>query len=163
MLRLTAILVLLLSGAAAASALPASLAEAKLRGEATFRFLGIPLYDARLYTKDGAALDWSDTFGVELTYRKNLTRYDLVESTMRELDRTGSPMAVRAQLETCFNSVKKGDQFLAVSNGPNEVGFWFNGQKSCALSHPDITQRFMGIFLGENTRSKAFTRKLKGN
>lgn len=163
MLRMASLLVALLLGATAAHALPSSLEGTKLRGEATFRFLGIPIYDARLYTRNGAALSWSDTFGVELTYRKNLTQYDLVEGTMRELNRTGAPMAVRAKLEACFKDVKKGDRFLAVSQGPNQVGFWLNDRPRCTLKHPRINARFMGIFLGENSRSAAFTRRLKGN
>lgn len=161
--RVGAFLIALFLGATAANALPSSLEGVKLRGEATFRFLGIPVYDARLYTRNGAALSWSDTFGVELTYRKNLTQYDLVEGTMRELNRTGAPMAVRAKLENCFKDVKKGDRFLAVAQGPNQVGFWLNDQPRCTLKHPQINARFMGIFLGENSRSASFTRKLKGN
>lgn len=149
-------------GATTASARPASLSGTELRGQATFRFLGIPLYDARLFTQGGAALNWQDAFGLELTYRKKLTQYDLVESTMRELNRTGAPMAVRAKLEGCFRDVQKGDQFLAVTSGPDQVKFWFNGSPACTLTHPQITARFMGIFLGENSRSASFTRRLKG-
>lgn len=163
MLKRFAIVLALTTGAAAASSLPPELSGAQVRGEATFRFLGIPIYDARLYTKGGAALDWNEIFGVELTYRKNLTQYDLVESTMREFDRTGNTaMPVRDQLEQCFGDVKKGDRFLAVTEGPNKVGFWFNGRRTCTLNHPKATARFMGIFLGDNTRSKSFTRNLKG-
>ena len=163
MLRITALLIALLLGAVAANALPSAMDGTKLRGQATFRFLGIPIYDARLFTKGGAALNWSEPFGVELTYRKNLTQYDLVEGTMRELNRTGAPMEVRAKLEACFKDVEKGDRFLAVNQGPNQVGFWLNDQPRCTLKHPQINARFMGIFLGENSRSAAFTRRLKGN
>jgi len=161
--RLAALTLALLASAASATALPSALNGTQVRGEATFRFLGIPLYDARLYTKDGAALSWAEPFGIELTYRKNLTQYDLVESTMREFDRTGgTPMPVRDQLETCFQDVKKGDRFLAVTEGANQVGFWLNDRRTCALKYPQISQRFMGIFIGDNTRSRSFTRNLKG-
>lgn len=138
------------------------LPDAELRGTATFRFLGLPLYNARLFTPSGAPLDWNKDFGLELQYMRNLTEYDLVESTMREFARLGASVPVRSQLETCFDDVRKGDRYTAVSQGQNKIAFWLNGKRTCTLSHPQIKLRFMGIFLGDKTRSKSFTRKLKG-
>lgn len=138
------------------------LPDAELRGQATLRFLGLPLYQARLYTPGGSALDWQKDLALELTYLRRLSQTDLVTSTLRELDRTGAPVPVRDQLVECFEDVGKGDRYLAVSNGPDEILFWRNDRRMCTLSHPQIKQRFMAIFLGENTRSPAFTRKLRG-
>lgn len=147
---------------AQASTVESALPDAELRGAATFRFVGLPLYEARLFTKSGVPLDWSKDFGLELKYLRNLTEHDLVEGTMRELNRTGSALPVRDQLERCFNDVRKGDRYVAVSQGQNQIGFWHNGKPVCTLSHPQIKSRFMAIFLGDTTRSKSFTRKLKG-
>ena len=147
---------------AEASIIKSVLADAELRGAATFRFVGFPLYDARLYTQDGAPLDWSEDFGLELQYRRNLTAYDLVESTMRELRRTGTPLPVRDQLEQCFEAVQTGDRYAAVSDGPDRLAFWRNDRRGCTGAHPGIKQGFMRIFLGENSRSRSFTRALKG-
>ena len=135
---------------------------AELRGQATLRFLGLPLYHARLYTPGGMAFDWQKDLALELTYLRSLTEADLVNSTMRELSRTGEPMPVQDQLVDCFDDVGEGDRYLAVSNGPDELLFWRNDRRMCALSYPRIKERFMAIFLGENTRSPAFTRKLRG-
>ena len=144
------------------SAAKAAFSGASERGSAVYRYLGLPIYDATLYTKAGAPLDWNEDFGLQLRYLRNFTQYDLVESTMRELSRTGGTLPVRAQLEDCFSDVRKGDRFLAVTDGPNRVNFWLNGNRTCTLSYPGITSRFMGIFLGENSRSASFTRKLRG-
>lgn len=145
-----------------ASTIKTVLSTAQIRGEATFRFIGLPIYQARLYTKDGAPLDWSRDFGIELNYLRNLTKNDLVESTLEELGRIGQPLPVRDQLSQCFDDVSKGDQYLAVSRGQDQIGFWRNGVRVCTLTHPKIKHRFMAIFVGQDTRSKAFTRKLKG-
>lgn len=163
-MRSALLLVLFLATAASAqaSAISAALPGASERGAAVYRYLGFPLYEARLYTKGGAAFDWNTDFGVELRYLRNLSQYDLVEGTMRELARTGGALPVRGQLESCFSGVSKGDRYLAVTNGPNSVSFWLNGRRTCTLSHPQIKYRFMGIFLGDNTRSKSFTRRLRG-
>ncbi|GAA6191302.1 hypothetical protein [Phaeobacter sp. NW0010-22] len=153
---------LLLPLSSQASTINSALPGAELRGAATFRFIGFPLYEARLFTKSGAPLDWSKDFGLELKYLRNLTEYDLVEGTMRELNRTGTALPLRGQLEQCFDDVRNGDRYIAVSKGQNQIGFWLNGNRVCTLKHPQIKTRFMTIFLGDNTRSKSFTRKLKG-
>ena len=166
---LRALLTLVLLATAPAPALAqsnvaaAALPGAEVRGTATLRFLGLPLYQARLFTVGGAALDWNQDFGIELTYLRNLTQYDLVEATLREFKRTGSALPLEAQLNTCFDAVNKGDRYLAVSNGADKVGFWRNGIRTCTLTHPQIKTRFMGIFVGDNTRSRSFTRKLTGS
>ncbi len=147
---------------AQASPMGSALPDAELRGVATFRFIGFPLYEARLYTRSGAPLDWAKDFGLELKYLRNLSEYDLVEGTMREFKRTGTDLPVRDQLEGCFDDVRKGYRYVAVSQGPNKIRFWLNGNPTCTLSYPQIKTRFMAIFLGDTTRSKSFTRKLKG-
>ncbi|WP_068112069.1 hypothetical protein [Tropicimonas marinistellae] len=156
------LLLLLLALPHPATAIGSVLPGASERGAAVYRYLGFPLYEARLFTRGGAPLDWNQDFGLELRYMRNLTQYDLVEGTMRELTRTGGALPVRGQLEGCFVAVRKGDRYLAVTDGPNRVDFWLNGTRTCTLSHPQITYRFMSIFLGENSRSKSFTRKLRG-
>mgnify|MGYP000229945284 CR=1 FL=1 len=145
-----------------ASTVQTALSSAQVRGEAIFRVFGLPIYEARLYTEDGAALDWNKDFGIELNYLRDLTERDLVDSTLKEFERTGRPLPVREQLTGCFKDVSKGDQYLAVSSGEDQIGFWHNGVRVCTLRHPRIKQRFMAIFVGDNTRSSAFTRKLKG-
>ncbi|MEQ9695889.1 hypothetical protein [Shimia sp. SDUM112013] len=159
---LFAIILLFMPAAVLGSTIKSVMPDAELRGVATFRYLGFPLYEARLFTNDADALDWREDFGIELRYLRNLTRQDLVEGTMRELSRTGAPSQVRAQLNQCFADVDKGDRFLAVSRGEDQVSFWLNGSRTCTLRYPDIKTRFMAIFVGDNTRSRNFTRKLKG-
>jgi hypothetical protein len=129
---------------------------------ATYRFIGLPLYEVRLFTRAGTPLDWSTNFALELTYLRGLTEYDLVEGTLREMKRIGASLPARAQLERCYDAVRKGDRYFAVSQGPNKIGFWLNRVQTCTLSHPQIKRGFMAVFLGDNTRSQSFTRKLKG-
>ncbi len=153
---------LLSSGGTVASPLSSELSDPKLLGSSTFRFLGLPVYDAKLFTPAGAAFNWAEDFGLQLTYRKNLAQKALVESTLDEMARQGNPAPTKAQLETCFQAVSKGDSYLAISEGPNKVGFWRNGAQTCTLTNTGIKKSFMSIFLGDNTRSASFTRQLKG-
>ncbi|MGH1369864.1 MAG: chalcone isomerase family protein [Maritimibacter sp.] len=148
--------------AAQASTVTSALAGAELRGAATFKFTGFPVYEARLYTKGGAPLDWAKDFGLELKYLRNVSENTLIEGTLREFKRTGGALPLEAQLATCFKDVRKGDRFLAVTNGGNQIGFWHNGKRTCTLKYPQIKTRFMSVFLGNNTRSASFTRQLRG-
>ncbi|UYV38059.1 hypothetical protein N4R57_02845 [Rhodobacteraceae bacterium D3-12] len=163
MLKIALPLALLIAPAVSqASPVDTALSGAELRGAATFRWVGLPIYEARLYTKSGARLDWGKDFGLELKYLRNLTKFDLVEGTMRELERTGTALPLRAQLERCFDNVRKGDRYVAVSDGQDKLRFWRNGRRMCTLAYPQIKTRFMAIFLGDDTRSKSFTRRLRG-
>ncbi len=153
---------MLAPGGLAASPVFGVLDNAQTRGAATFRYLGFPLYDAQLFTQGGAPLSWSRDFGLELRYRRNLTKKALVNSTLDEMKRIGRAAPVRQQLDGCFDAVSKGDTFLAVSQGPDKVSFWLNGRKTCTMAYPGITRSFMSIFVGENTRSAAFTQSLLG-
>ncbi|CUK08202.1 hypothetical protein RUE5091_03048 [Ruegeria denitrificans] len=153
---------LLVPGGLAASSGLNALGDAQLRGTATFRYLGFPLYDAQLFTPGGAPFNWSEDFGLELKYHRNVTQKALINSTLNEMARIGHPAPVRDQLQTCFKAVNKGDRYLAVSEGPNMVSFWLNGRKTCTMSYPGIKRSFMSVFLGDNTRSAAFAQKLRG-
>jgi hypothetical protein len=148
---------------AQASVIDSALSEAELRGKAVFRFVGIPIYEARLFTTAGAPLDWSRDFGIELEYMRKIGKEYLVGSTMDEFARTGPPPPVKDKLARCFDDVEKGDRYLAITQGQNQIGFWRNGVPVCTLSHPQIARRFMSIFVGDTTRSASFTRRLKGD
>ncbi len=157
-----AIFLCLVPFASAARPLASALPEAELRGQASLRYLGVTIYDAKLFTNGGSALDWSQDFALELTYKRNLTQYDLVEATLREMSRMGNATPSRAQLERCYQAVAPGDRYLAVSRGPDHLRFWRNDRAVCSLSYKGIKTTFMAIFLGENSRSRRFTRSLLG-
>ncbi|WP_171124057.1 hypothetical protein [Ruegeria sp. HKCCA4707] len=155
-------LTVLIPGGLAASPISQNLSNPQQVGSATFRFLGIPVYDAQLFTPNGAAFSWDADLGLKLTYRKTLKQKALVESTLEEMARQGNPAPSQSALEGCYKAVGKGDSYIAISEGPNKVGFWRNGQKTCTLSYPGAKRAFMSIFLGTDTRSASFTRQLKG-
>ncbi len=161
-LRLLAALLCLLPLSAQAALVEDELPGAQMRGEATFRYFGIPIYDARLYTISGAPLDWEKDFALELTYRRKVSQRALVESTLQEFRRIGNALPLRTELSVCFSDVADGDRYMAISNGPDEVSFWRNEILMCRLRYPASKTRFMGIFLGDNTRSPSFTGRLLG-
>lgn len=130
--------------------------------EAEFRYFGLKLYDAQLFTKDGAAFDWNQDFALEITYARRFSQTALVNSTMEEIARAGRNSPKAEAWFACFRTVRKGHKYLAVTQGADQVDFFLNGQMVCGLKHAGIARSFMGIFLGKNTRSAKFTRALRG-
>lgn len=133
------------------------------RGEATFRWLGLPIYTARLFTPSGQTVNRQDDMRLELTYQRALTRDSLVESTQSEMRRLGYASPSKTDLQTCFRDVARGDSFSAITDGPDQVQFYFNGSEQCKLIQPNIRHGFMSIFLSENSRSPVFSRRLRND
>ena len=167
MLRLLGVIFVAMATMASADTKPvrALIPNAEVRGTAVFRFLGLPIYDARLFTENGAPFAWSENFGLELTYRRTMSGDTIVDATMRELKRLGTQTTpdLRQDLAQCFPSVARGDRFLAIPRGSDQITVWLNDQATCDLTYPDIKYGFLEIFLGDSTRSRSFTQKLQGS
>ncbi|WP_204112741.1 hypothetical protein [Shimia biformata] len=167
LIRIVALTALLVAQGSIAPAKPANLVSAvpNLIGDVTVRWLGLPVYRATLYAQENR-FDWNSRFALELTYVRGFDRDTLVWSTMQELERmegrSGDHAAIRASLSGCFRTVESGDRFLAYAETPDRVSLWFNGTKTCQMSHASISQRFLGIWLSDQSRMASVSRKLRG-
>ncbi|SLN66198.1 hypothetical protein PSA7680_03500 [Pseudoruegeria aquimaris] len=144
----------------------ARVGQAQPVGAVSFSALGFKFYDARLYTEGGADFGWDRPFGLELAYTRDISGGLLVRATMRELRRMEGRKADHPELErkiaACFRSVGAGDRYVAVPAGRDGVDFWLNGRKTCALRHPGARDRVLGIWLSDDARDPALSRKLRG-
>jgi hypothetical protein len=159
---LAALCLLVLPTMGAANQVQTFLPGAEQRGAATFRLFGLPVYQARLFTRNAAPLDWSQDFGVELTYKRRISQKDLVQATLDEINRMGNPAPTVSQLSTCLQDVTPGDRYLAISRGADALEFRLNGRKTCDLRAKGIKRSFMSVFLGRDSRSARFTQALLG-
>jgi len=136
-----------------------------LIGDVTVRWLGFPMYRATLYS-EAARFDWQSRFALELTYIRGFDRDTLVWSTIEELKRMEGPRSDHARIEqslgTCFRDVGNGDRFVAFAESRDRVSLWFNGQRTCTMSHAQISERFLGIWLSDQARLASVSRKLRG-
>ncbi len=151
---------------ARADLVAAGIAEAQKLGRVTVRWFGLPLYDAALYTAGGARFSWQVPMALELAYRREISGESLVAATARELERIEGPQrdhpSILEKLGRCFRDVGPGDWFLAVAPAGDRVEFWFNGVRLCAARHPNLRKRFLGIWLSDEARSVALSRRLRG-
>lgn len=148
------------------SEVEANLPKAELRGSAQLRWLGFRIYDARLFTSNAAAFDWSSPFALELDYKRGFSRKQLVSATGKELTRLEGDQPdqpeILQKLNTCFNTVEAGDRFVALGAAKDRVDFLFNGKRTCKLQHPNIRQRVLSIWLSDQARDPKLSRKLRG-
>lgn len=135
-------------------------------GQVTFRWLGLPLYRAALFTEEGADFTWQRPMALELAYLRNISRDNLLEATLTELERIEGRKpdldSLLGKLRGCFRDVRKGDTFVAVARARDVLSFWLNGRKTCELRHTGVRERFLGIWLSDKSRSASLSRQLRG-
>lgn len=140
--------------------------QAALRGMAEFRALGQRLYTAELFTPNGHALDWSRGAALSLTYSRNFPAGVLVWASMAELDRLEGPQSdhesLRQGLEGCFTTVGKGDRYLALARDADHLEFWLNGVHVCTLTGRRWAERYLSIWLSDQSRAPHLSKALIG-
>lgn len=137
-----------------------------LRGQAEVRWLGLSIYDARLFTVKGQAFDWSRPFALELSYNRGFSQDRLISATGKELVRLEGPQtdhaAILDKLATCYKSVTAKDRFVAAGLTRDQIAFSLNGRPTCQLQHKNIRQRLLSIWVSDRARDPALSRQLRG-
>lgn len=135
-------------------------------GEVQVRFLGIRMYRAALFTKEGIPFNWNRPFALELKYARSFGKDRLVNASISELERLEGKRkdhaAIARKLGNCYRNVSASDRFVAVPKGRNSVQFFFNGRKTCSLNHAGVRERVLGIWLSDRSRDKRLSRVLRG-
>ncbi|WP_293575195.1 chalcone isomerase family protein [Phaeobacter sp.] len=135
-------------------------------GEVTFRWFGIPLYDASLFADGQPEFDWQRPLALELSYRRSFSQAQLMRATAYEIERIEGPRGDQAEffakLDGCFRDVAAGDRFVATSTNANQVALYLNGQQTCDVRHSDARKRFLNIWLSPESRSARLSRQLRG-
>lgn len=165
-----ALLAMFALGAANVEAAPLEVSQAMpgamLVGQARYSFVSLPMFDAALWSRDGA-FAWDRPFALSLTYRRAFTAEALAERTLSEMEARGdAPGAslepLRARLFACYVDVAAGDRITAVSQGANRAAIFFNGVQQCTLEWTDLRRTFFGIWLDGRGGSRAFSERLRG-
>lgn len=142
------------------------LSNAVRLGSASFRWLGVTIYDATLYTQSSKSFSWSQPLALELIYKTGVSGKKLAGSAVIEISRLeGKPadhQQFMSKLRSCFRDVKRGDRYIAVSPSQNRVDLSLNGRRTCSVTHPGARERFLGIWLSPKSRAPRLSRRLRG-
>lgn len=164
---LCGVLLALLSNSAAAGwqqALP----EARVVGSGEFSWFGFKLYNARLWSPV-TPLAADTPFALELTYRRAISRDDLVQASIDEIKRlSGSAVSAaqlaqwQAQMQQSFVDVQAGTVITGVFRPGQGVQFYVGQQLQHEVKDPQFAQAFFAIWLDPRTRNPALRQQLLG-
>ena len=147
----------------------AALPGASLQGSGRLRFIGLAVYDARLWR--GAApvgADWmAAPLALELVYARSLVGKLIAERSIKEMrrqrdlsdDEAGRWLSAMTQL---FPDVKEGDRLTGFVVPGLGARFAFNGEVKGDVRDPEFARLFFGIWLSEKTSEPALRRALLG-
>lgn len=145
-------------------------AQARLRGSARLRWLGLAIYDARLWV--GPVFEpqrfEAAPLALELVYARALKGPMIAERSMEEMRRAG-PLAEDelrrwlAFMMDVFPDVGEGDRITGAWD-PIEArsAFHFNGGTPRTLRDPAFGPRFFGIWLAPHSSQPALRQQLLG-
>jgi hypothetical protein len=147
------------------SALPA----ARLQGGGRLRFLGLSIYDARLWVPSGfnASAYAQSPIALELSYLRSLSGKLIAERSLKEMRRQGSFSAQQEQawlqaMLQAFPDVSNGDRITGLHTPGVGARFWFNGQPRASVNDAEFSRVFFGIWLSEATSEPQMRSQLLG-
>lgn len=156
---------------AAHGAVPAwreALPSMQLLGAGRFRWFGLGIYDARLWSRQ-APFDPRQPFVLELSYLRHISRERLVQTSLEEIVRLGGGRHGAAQLarwesdmRRAFTDVAPGD-LLAGLCLPGQGARFYRGQGDVVeVPDPAFADAFFAIWLDPRSRDRALRAQLLG-
>ena len=149
--------------------LKTELRDARLLGEATLRYLGLHVYNIRLWTEADFSVrePQRSTLALELEYARALDGNSIAERSLKEmqgLDRIDDMQGERwlRQMRHIFPNVKKGDRITGVQRPGEAAHFFVNGQPRGEVRDAEFTRLFFGIWLSPRTSQPKLREALLG-
>ena len=147
----------------------AALPGARLQGSGRLTFLGLHIYDARLWIADDFTAERFDrqALALELQYARPLYGRLIAERSLEEMKRVGGFSEEQAQrwlgaMKQTFPDVNKGDRITGVQQPQEAARFFHNGTLRGELRDADFARRFFGIWLAPQTSEPGLRQSLLG-
>jgi len=162
-----------LAAVATAPGLPAEVAAeipgARLIGATRLRFLGLSVYDIRLWSDSAKATTepLSTVLALELEYARSLSGAQIAERSLQEMLGIDSSAAAQAdswlaRLRKIIPDVKKGDRITGVQRPGESTLFFINGALKDEVRDAGFTRQFFGIWLSPRTSQPKLREALLG-
>ena len=156
--------------AAAAPAAPpellTELPEARWRGNATMRFLGLHVYDISLWSPQPLSGDGAEQpLALSLRYARRLVGRQIAERSLDEMRRIGPINDAQADawlqaMTRLFPDVAAQDRLTGVQRPGEAARFYFNGQRRGELADAQFARLFFGIWLSPKTSEPGLRQRL---
>jgi hypothetical protein len=146
-----------------------ALPAAQALGSARLRFLGMAIYQARLWVGTGfAASAYAQSpFALELNYARSLSGRLIAERSLKEMQRQAGlqphqETAWLAAMVAAFPDVQAGDRITGLHTPVQGTRFWFNGQPRPGVSDAEFSRLFFGIWLSDASSEPKMRAELLG-
>lgn len=136
------------------------------RGEAVMRFIGIKVYDIRLWTAS-MIHTYSEPFALELVYDLGFKGKDIADRSVTEMRRQGYNDETKLKrwgemMGRIFPDIRKGDTLIGVSIPGKEIRFYTREKFIAAESDMEFAKAFFDIWLSEKTSEPKLRQRLLG-
>ena len=135
-----------------------ALPAAALLGQAQMRFLGLRIYDARLWVgPQFKAADFGDyPLALELTYHRAFKGTGIAQRSIDEIERQGELAPALAQrwqkaLTALLPDVQAGDRLIGLYQPGRGMQLWRGEQLLGTTDDAELAQRFFAIWLSPRT------------
>jgi len=149
--------------------LTGELPSARLQGSGRMRFLGLHIYDARLWVgAQPVTGEWSALpFALELQYARSLKGEQIAERSLKEMQRQGEIPEIAAErwlgnMKQLFPDVNAGDRITGLNVPGGGARFFVNGSFRGEPREADFARLFFGIWLSPRTSEPALRESLLG-
>lgn len=136
-------------------------------GQGEMHWLWFKLYDATLYSQTGHYRPQHYPQALTITYARSISREDLLTATGQEWQRLGvgnqgQRQRWLQQLATLWPDVSSGDALTFYVDGAGLGHFWWRDKPLGTVPDPQFSAAFLAIWLADNSRDPALTRRLRG-
>ena len=135
-----------------------ALPAAALLGQGQMRFLGLRIYDARLWVgPQFKAADFGDyPLALELSYHRAFKGAAIAQRSIDEIERQGELTPAQAQrwlkvLTALLPDVQSGDRLTGLYQPGQGMRFWRGEQPLGATDDAELARRFFAIWLSPRT------------
>ena len=159
------------TGALTMPALPESatvgMPALKAVGGGLLRILGFRIYNAYLWTPNGASFDHRKPYVLDIHYLRDFTAKQLAERSIDEMrdQGVGHDGVYRkwiAEMQRVFADVKEGDRLTGVATAARTAKFFYNGTFRGEIADADFTDAFFGIWLSDKSSQPRMRNQLLG-
>ena len=130
----------------------------RLQGQGLLRYLGLRVYQARLWTLPNfrATQALEQPLVLELEYLRNLKGAAIAERSLQEMRRVGPIDEAQgqrwlAEMQRLFPDVQAGDRVSGVLLPGQGARFWLNQKLLGQIDEPQFARLFFGIWLAPAT------------
>jgi hypothetical protein len=137
-----------------------------LIGSSELKFLGFKVYQISLWS-EATNFSYNKKFAIQITYSMSFSKEDLVQRSIDEIKKLhtlkdSEEKFYFEELNKSLNSVKKGDEKIALFTPNKGVLIFLNQNLVGKIQDKKLAKLFVDIWLDENGSYPEVTRKILG-